>query len=500
MIITVNSGGGNLSNYLLYGNNNSRDRNKIVVLDGNAKLTDSISKSVKADDKHFHFIVSANCNNGKKSDEEMRAIYQDFKKELLHSYSKDEVNIFAVLHQDTDNSHIHVQIPKSNLLNNNSKLDLYYHRRDMRRFETIRDYLNLKHNETPPSITNEFSNPTKNWKYNPTAIKNKKEKLSFENMLLDNLYDNRGEFNSHEELMKYIKEDLKIDVKKVGYDYKKDDFYITINHTDTNKSQRVFSPLFNDGKSKYITNGNGEKEYIQYNFITTPLEKQRQVKKQEDLKTLRAKLDKMQAVEKTRIDKRLGRIKPLAIDRTESAKNVIKTPPIKKVQPPSPQFKNLKKESSLENQAEEFQLLQDLQQINLAEIATRKFNFKFTDRSDAYDIIEDKDSKKKLLIYKDNDGYKFINPYNKKERGDVANFLQKSARFGMNKALLDLINPLRAYLSIFKDLVKIGEMILNMTLKSFLEKGLIESHELNSDKKSTKSRAPSIKGADLKPF
>lgn len=109
MIITVNSGGGNLSNYLLYGNNNSRDRSKIVVLDGNAKLTDSLSKSVKADDKHFHFIVSA---NGKKSDEEMLAIYQDFKKELLHSYSKDEVNIFAVLHQDTNNSHIHIQVPK----------------------------------------------------------------------------------------------------------------------------------------------------------------------------------------------------------------------------------------------------------------------------------------------------------------------------------------------------------------------------------------------------
>lgn len=500
MIITVNSGGGSLTNYLLYGNNNSRDRSKIVVLDGNAKLTDSISKSVKADDKHFHFIVSANCKNGKKSDEEMRAIYQDFKKELLHSYSKEEVNIFSVLHQDTDNSHFHVQIPKLALLTN-TKLDIYYDKRDRKRFEVIRDYLNLKHNETPQSIPSK-SNPSKNWKYNPQSIKNKKEKLEFENMLLDNLYDNRDKFTSHEELMKYIKEDLKIEVKKVGYDYKKDDFYITINHTDidTKKSQRVFSPLFNNGKSKYITNDNKEKEYIQYDFNTTPLEKQRQIKKQEDLQTLRAKLDKMQAVEKKRIDKRLGRMKPLAIERTESAKNEIDTPPIKKVQPLSPKYENLKKESSLENIAEEFQLLQNLQQINLAEIATREFNFKFTQRDDAYDVIEDKETQKKLLIYKDNDGYKYINPYNKRERGDIANFLQKSAKFGMYGAILELMNPLNAYLSIFKDLVKIGEIVLDAILESFLEKNLLQRDELNSLNKIKKPKAPSIKGTDLKPF
>lgn len=495
MIITVNSGGGNLSNYLLYGNKNSRDTEKITILDGNVKLTDSISKSVKADDKHFHFIVSA---NGKKSDEEMRAIYEDFKMELLYSYSKEEVNILAVLHQDTNNSHIHIQVPKRNLLTN-TKLDLYYHKRDMKRFEVMRDYLNLKHNEMPPSIPSQ-SNPTKNWKYNPTAIKNKKEKLEFENMLLDNLYDNRNEFNSHEELMEYIQEDLKLNIKKVGYDYKKDDFYITINHTDTNKSQRVFSPLFNNGKSKYITNDNGEKNYIQHDFSTTPLEKQREVKKQEDLQTLRTKLNKMQSVEKKRIDKRLGRMKPLAVERTESAKNEHQPPPTKKVEPPSPKYKDLKKESSLENRAEEFQLLQNLQQINLSEIATRELNFRFTQREDTYDVIEEKDTKKKLLIYKDNDGYKYINLYDKRERGDIGNFLQKSSKLGMYGAMIELINPLKAYLSIFKDLVKIGEMVLDMTINFFLEKDLIQSSELNSDKKPTRTRAPSIKGADLKPF
>ena len=497
MIITVNSGGGNLSNYLLYGNKNSRDTSKITILDGNAKLTDSISKSVKADDKHFHFIVSA---NGKKSDEEMRAIYEDFKKELLYSYSKDEVNILAVLHQDTDNSHIHIQIPKLALLTN-TKLDIYYDKRDRRRFEVIRDYLNLKYNETPPSIPNK-SNPTKNWKYNPTAIKNKKEKLEFENMLLDNLYDNRDKFSSHEELIKYMKEDLKLNIKKIGYDYKRDDFYLTINHTDNKKSQRIFSPLFNDGKSKYIMNRDGEKEYQKHEFITTPLEKQREIKKKESLEVIRTKLDKMQEIEKSRIDKRLGRMKPLAKERVNSTKKDMQSPPMQTAPKPSPiKYKDsLKKESSLENDAHQFQLLQELKQINLAEIAVKEYGFKFTQRSETSDIIEDTETKKKLLVFKDEDGYKYINPHNKQERGDIANFLHKSAKVGMYGAMLDLINPLKAYLSIFKDLMKISELVLKLTLDSFLEKYFIESNELSSGKKPTKRRTPSIQGADLKPF
>jgi hypothetical protein len=66
--------------------------------------------------------------------------------------------------------------------------------------------------------------------------------------------------------------------------------------------------------------------------------------------------------------------------------------------------------------------------------------------------------------------------------------------------MLDLVNPLKAYLSIFKDLIKIGEMVLKVTLDSFLEKNLLQGDELNSSKKINRGRAPSIKGKDLKPF
>lgn len=500
MIIKVSSGGGNLANYLLYGNKNSRDTSKITILDGNAKLTDKISKSMECKDKHFHFIISA---NGKRTDDDMQAIYEGFKKELLYSYSQEEVNMLAVLHQDTNNSHIHIQTPKRNLLTG-TKLDLYFHKRDLNRFSTLTEYLNLRHKELSPSIPSK-ANPTKNWKYNLQAIQTKAEKQAFENMLLDKLYDNKDKFNSHDELMKYIQEDLKIKVLKSGYDYKKDNFYITINHDDKKKPQRVFSPLFNDGKSKYITNELGKKEYIKSKFSSTPLEKQLQYKKKNTLESLRAKLDKLQEIEKERIDKRLGRTKKLSTQRQNTLMNVIKkepVPPSPKITPPPPlnNYEDLKKESKIEDDAQQYSLLKKLQKINLAEIAVNKYGFKFTKRNESSDIIKNTTTNKSLIIYIDENGYKYINPHNKKERGDIGSFLQKSAKVGMYRAMLDLINPLKAYLSIFKDLMKISELVLKLTLDTFLEKDFIENYELNLDKKPTRTRAPSIKGTDLKPF
>ena len=491
MIIKINSGGGNLANYLLYGNKNSRDTNKIKILDGNAKLTDSISKSIGTKDKHFHFIISA---NGKRSDDDMLSIYKDFKKELLYSYSKKEINTFAVLHQDTDNSHIHIQIPKKNL-QTNTKLDLYFHKRDLKRFATLSDYLNLKHLEKPPQTPSK-ANPSKNWKYNPWVIKTKKEKLAFENMLLDNLFANRDKFNSHEELMKYIKDNLKVDVQKVGYDYKKDDFYITINHTDTNKSQRVFSPLFNNGTSKYITNKAGEKEYIQYDFSTTPLEKQREVKHQENLETLRAKLDKMQEIEKRRIDKRLGRMKkidtPIKSDFTISIDDTTQIPS------PKIEYKDIKKESSLQDTATHYQVLEELKKYNLADILTQQYNYSFIQREDSFDVVEN-EKNEKLLIYKEkeSDSYKYINPYNKKDRGDIATLLCKISDKPLLTTVVLLMNPLKGMLSIFKDLLSLSEILLDLTIETLLEKdSATHKHSIEFKKRKT----PSIKGADLKPF
>jgi len=499
MIIKVNSGGGNLANYLLYGSNKSRDTNKIKILEGNAKLTDSISKSINADDKHFHFIISA---NGKRSDEAMEFIYKDFKKELLYSYSDGEINSFAVLHQDTNNSHIHIQIPKKNLLTN-TKLDLYFHKRDIKRFEMMRDYLNHKYSELPPKIPSK-SDPSKNWKYNPELIKTKKEKLAFEDMLLDKLYENKSEYNSYEELMEYIKNDLQINIQKSGYDYKKDGFYITIKHSDTNKSQRVFSPLFNSGTSKYITNKNEEKEYIQYDFSTTPLEKQREFKHQESLEKLRAKLDKMQEIEKRRIDKRLGRTKKLNSERLENVSQKINKdlPQAISADTSTPTLNDIdteKKESSLQNDAQDYLFLQKLQQTNLAEIATRHYSFESVQKEKTYEVIQSLDSNEKLLIFNDDEAnrYRYINLYNKKDKGDIGGLLQKVSQYGVGAILLGMLNPFKAYQLIFKELSAISEISAELLIDYFNKRHLNTTLKHAPDRK--EQSLPKIKTPDLRP-
>ena len=112
MIITVNSGNGNLADYLINGNSNNRDKEKVFILDGDLNLTKQIAQDTKYKDKHFHIIVSL---KNKYDNESASKIYNDFKKELLNAYREDEVNISAVLHQDTNNTHFHCMIPKQNL-------------------------------------------------------------------------------------------------------------------------------------------------------------------------------------------------------------------------------------------------------------------------------------------------------------------------------------------------------------------------------------------------
>jgi hypothetical protein len=91
MIITVNSGSGNLADYLINGINNKRDKEKVFILDGDLNLSKKISENTKYKDKHFHIIVSL---KNKYDNETATAIYEDFKKELFNAYSENEYCLY----------------------------------------------------------------------------------------------------------------------------------------------------------------------------------------------------------------------------------------------------------------------------------------------------------------------------------------------------------------------------------------------------------------------
>ena len=501
MIILVNSGSGGLANYLINGTKNNRDKEKIEILDGDLKLTEDISNSLNYKDKHYHMILSV---DGKYDNKQMSEIYQDFKKELLNSYSDDEVNISAVLHQDTNNSHIHCMIPKKNLLTN-TKLDLYFDKRDRKRFELIRDFIDTKHGLKSPNNKEQSSNTKlekniKNWIQDSSHIKTKKQKLEFENKLMTHIDNNIDEFKSHNELMNYLQ--TKINILKCGYDYKNNKYYATVEHTSGTK-QRIFSELFNDGKSKYTTDVNGVKVYENNNNFN-----QLSVEDFEfadfsssKLQQLREKLDIENEKYSKYIDSRIGNSRKKAREKLA-----------KLTEESTPKIKNMKLEKSKEINSsflsKNKELFEDLEKINksdISKIATKFFNFNELKKDNNHSIIHNPKNNDTFIVYKDEEeNYNYINPYTKASAQGV-NFLVKSlgVPFLNNKIL-------KPFIDFIKDINSIMDVIFSNILDSIIDSFLSKSINSNNyatiskDKKYNKSLSfPNIelgRDRELKPF
>lgn len=142
MIISVNSGSKGWSEYVIDGTKEKpRDKSKVYVLDGDLKLGDFLCKQNKYEDNYYSIVIGL---KGKPNDEVIEEVYKDFKKHFFQGLYKDEYHIDAVVHKDTDDYHVHVRIPKQNLLTN-THLQLYYDKVDRKRKELIQDYISLKY-------------------------------------------------------------------------------------------------------------------------------------------------------------------------------------------------------------------------------------------------------------------------------------------------------------------------------------------------------------------
>lgn len=453
MIITVNSGSGNLADYLINGNNNKRDKEKVFILDGDLNLSKKISENTKYKDKHFHIIVSL---KNKYDNESASKIYNDFKKELLNAYREDEVNISAVLHQDTNNTHFHCMIPKKNLLTN-TKLDLYFDKRDRKRFELIRDYLDIKYNLASPTVkslkpTDKTNAITKNWKIDTQSIKTKKDKAQFEQEFLNQIHLNMHHFKTHNELLKYLEDNMNIE--KFGYDYKNDKFYATIKQSGT--KQRIFSEIFNSGALKYTLNNDNEKVYEKFNFEDFLYSKKEIDLSNNKLLELREKLDIENEKYKTHIENRLSKSRQKALNKLN---NISIPNEDKKISIASNITEN--KYPTFISQSKQF--FEDLENINksdISKIATHFFNYKEIQREDNFSIIQNGKSNDLLLIFKDKKhNYKFLNLLTKMT-GDSIDFLLNA--FSVPILTPHILNPIRKFIKDFKSAMGIiSEVVLS---------------------------------------
>ncbi len=221
--------------YLIEGTGKEpRDKSKVNVLEGNAELFLEKASLNTYKTKSFNFLISF-----AESKEELEAklreqgktiqdIYDEVISSLTAGYSKDELNILAIGHADTDNYHIHITIDSRN---QKTDTQLYFQapRKNWRSLEVellrnLERYIDLKYNlENNISLRDRGKALNQKIKeildrqgrYREKTRDEVKEELT--NILAELVL--AGEINSREELIEYLKGIEGIEINRMGKDY-----------------------------------------------------------------------------------------------------------------------------------------------------------------------------------------------------------------------------------------------------------------------------------------
>ena len=227
------------------------EREKITELAGDMKLGDEIVKSSNYKDNAFNIILGF---KGSISKTKAKAVLEDFEKLFMYGFSKEEYHLNAVLHQDAAHHHIHIRIPKKNLLTDTT-LRLYMDSVDRDRVNLIRDYLEEKHDlervqdnfkivqdKTKEQIIQEHRVERGQ---KPFDFSKKKGRDKAQNYIVDYIEEahEAGLINSIDNV-KSLVEDLDIEYVRSGHDFKTDTHYLTFKN-DTGKLS-LKGELFNE--------------------------------------------------------------------------------------------------------------------------------------------------------------------------------------------------------------------------------------------------------------
>lgn len=157
------------------GRESSRDElDERAILDGNLDLTEMIYKSIpdKGQDRYLTFTLAF-----KEDDMEydrLSAITQEFKSFLMSAYDTDEFNFYAEAHlpkirkmEDKKTGelidrkpHIHIVIPRKNLLTGNEMNPVGNYKQNEKYFEAFQEYINQKY---------KLESPRDNMRVTPTS-------------------------------------------------------------------------------------------------------------------------------------------------------------------------------------------------------------------------------------------------------------------------------------------------------------------------------------------
>lgn len=250
MIAQVSGGGDGWGNYVKYGTKHKpRDHNHVKILKGDIDFGDKVVNAGTWKQNAYHLVLGF---KGRISEEKSKEILEDFEHHFMIGFDKNEYHLDAVLHTDTDDDHIHVRIPKMNLLTQ-TQLRLYFDKKDRPRLNLIRDYLDIKYDLESPLDNRQLVQESQEliieeWreeqKQEPLDFKKKGSRDRAKKSILDSVLrlHKIGTFDTREDITTWL-ENLGLTIK-YGYDIPNDFYYVTVGN-DTGKS-RIKSELFDE--------------------------------------------------------------------------------------------------------------------------------------------------------------------------------------------------------------------------------------------------------------
>ncbi|WP_033794734.1 relaxase/mobilization nuclease domain-containing protein, partial [Helicobacter pylori] len=208
----INQGGGDGDGSVNYLLNERVEQGTAKVLKGDANLTKSLLLSLTQKHKACVGCLSFEELN---IDESLKyELMESFENALLTESMQNRYNILWVEHTDKGRLELNFVIPRIDL-ERQKAFNPYYHKVDLKRIDTWKDCINLKHNFTNPKDLEKQHNIQQHQTKNP---KNKELLATYEK--LDKLIqDNLGKlFNSRDDIINFLK-DNQCEVTRQGKDY-----------------------------------------------------------------------------------------------------------------------------------------------------------------------------------------------------------------------------------------------------------------------------------------
>lgn len=324
-IIVNGSKGGGWDNYVLNGTRTKpRDSDLIELLEGNPSVGERVTAQGNWKENEYHIILAF---KGKPSRRVVRKAMKEFEKYFMAGFKEDEYHLDAVAHYDTDDTHVHVRIPKMNL-HTGTQLQLYWHNKDEARINLIRDHISQKFgldtevNEKPLIQESKEVERIQKWReereqvsFNFKTKKTREQgKITIANAIKKE--HEKGNIDSLEQLKIFFEERYpSIPIVNEGHEHAKNFHYFTVYDKKNDRKIRLEGDFYSEefwGKSRevrdfqFAENKREPKKVEKVKDVTSALEKvtSKRVKEIEDkYRRARAKANQERGREEARAAK-----------------------------------------------------------------------------------------------------------------------------------------------------------------------------------------------------